>query len=361
MKEKGKELDFLLGAVSPMGFSGHFSQVLGVTGKKRSVLIKAGPGCGKSTLMKKISVNLSGKGHEVELIHCSSDPDSLDGVICRETGFSIVDATAPHTLEPLYPVACEEILSLYQFLDKSKLQANRAEISELFRRCGSLQERAARYITAAGALLSDSMRMADSCIEHTKAKNFAAHLSDKYLPRAEGPGEEECRLLSATTCKGQIFYENTILKIADKELVILEDDQGAASKFILRALRDAALIKGHRVITCYCPMSPHEKIDHLLLPDVGVAFTTSNSFHPCTLTKDRRVIHCSRFVNDDTLKLRRQRLRFNRKAAAELLRQASLLQAEAKENHDKLEKYYIEAVDFTALDKVAKELIQELG
>lgn len=361
MKEKGKELDFLLGAVSPMGFSGYFSQVLGVTGKKRSVLIKAGPGCGKSTLMKKIGTHLSDKGYEVELIHCSSDPDSLDGVICRETGFSIVDATAPHTLEPLYPVACEEILSLYQLLDKSKLQANRGEIAELFRRCSSLQERAARYITAAGALLSDTMRMADSCIDHAKAKAFAAHLSDKYLPRAEGTGQEECRLLSATTCKGQVFYEETVCKLADKTLVILDDEQGAASKFILRALRDAALVKGQRIITCYCPMAPHEKIDHLLLPELGLAFTTSNSFHPCKQAAQQRVIHCSRFIHDDTLRLRRQRLRFNRKAAAELLRQASMLQAEAKANHDKLEKYYMEAVDFTALDKIAKELIHELG
>ena len=53
-------------------------------------------GCGKSTLLRRIAAHLEEQGETVELIHCSSDPDSLDGVICGARKFSVVDATPPH-------------------------------------------------------------------------------------------------------------------------------------------------------------------------------------------------------------------------------------------------------------------------
>ena len=77
--EQGQKLDFLLGAMSPCGFVGYFDQLLAPRGEWNSLLIKAGPGCGKSTMMTKIADALVSQGETVELIHCSSDPDSLDG------------------------------------------------------------------------------------------------------------------------------------------------------------------------------------------------------------------------------------------------------------------------------------------
>ena len=52
MEEK-QRLDFLLGALAPCGFAGYFDKMLGRRGGWRSLLIKAGPGCGKSTMMAK--------------------------------------------------------------------------------------------------------------------------------------------------------------------------------------------------------------------------------------------------------------------------------------------------------------------
>ncbi|MEG0804219.1 MAG: hypothetical protein RSF90_04605, partial [Pygmaiobacter sp.] len=77
-----QKLDFLLGAVSPGGFAGYFDQMLAVKSGWRTLLIKAGPGCGKSTMMCRIADMLAAQGETVQLIHCSSDPNSLDGVLC---------------------------------------------------------------------------------------------------------------------------------------------------------------------------------------------------------------------------------------------------------------------------------------
>ncbi|MEG0804218.1 MAG: hypothetical protein RSF90_04600, partial [Pygmaiobacter sp.] len=91
--------------------------------------------------------------------------------------FCIVDATAPHALEPRYPAAAEEVISLYDCLDHAALRAAQGEIVELFCRCSLLQERAARYITAAGSLVTDSMKIATAAANLAAAKTFAAHLA----------------------------------------------------------------------------------------------------------------------------------------------------------------------------------------
>ncbi len=344
-----RELDFFLGALSPTGFASYFSQFVKDVDTQKPVLLKAGPGCGKSTLLRRVADRWLAQGEAVELIHCSADPDSLDGVLCPALGRGAVDATPPHVLEPAYPVAFEDVVSLYRAIDPEKLRARRAEVISLFGQCKALSERATRYITAAGSLLQDSMRIALSCTDTEKARAFSASLSRRYLPDAEGPGREDIRLLSALTPKGLIFFDETLRKLCDT-IIVLDDAYGSSSRTLLYALRGLALEKGHHVITCYCSMSPYEKIEHLLFPALRLGFVTSNAFHPIH-TEGQRTIHCTRFCSREGLRLRRGRLRFNQKAADELLAQAQSVLIEARTCHKALEECYIQAVDFAFLDK----------
>ena len=208
-----------------------------------------------------------------------------------------MDATAPHTLEPRYPVAGETVISLYDNLDQEKLRSSRKEIGELFDRCSVLQERACRYITAAGSLVDDSYKLSVAGADLGAARSFAARLALKYFPsgQRDPDGGEELRMLSANTLAGPICYTDTISKVAD-QIIILMDPWGAVSSAMLRILREKALARGLRTITCYCPMAPHDKIDHLLLPSARVAFVTDNQYHPLAFEGARR-IHCDRFCD----------------------------------------------------------------
>ena len=77
---------FFMGANTPQGFVG-FPEELYSAGEGWQVfLIKGGPGCGKSTLMRSLAHRMEEVGQETEEIRCSSDPRSLDGVIFRATG-----------------------------------------------------------------------------------------------------------------------------------------------------------------------------------------------------------------------------------------------------------------------------------
>lgn len=355
MENKTRYLDFFLGALSPAGFHGYFAQLTGEPGLT-PFLIKAGPGCGKSTLMKKLTAMGSGT---VERIHCSSDPDSLDGAVFWEQNNAILDATAPHTLEPGCPVAVEQVVSLYHTLDQTRMQENAEEVRALFGRCSCLQGRAARYLAAAGALLLENRRLAAGVSDEGKARRYAARLAERRLPRREGPGRESVRLLSAVTPDGVLVYRSTVEALAG-EVIVLRDEYGAVSRVILDEMRRQALERGLFVITCRCPLAPEDKIEHLFFPELGLALLTSNSWHPMEFCHQHNV-RCSRFADAEGLRARRQRMRFNQKAAAELLAQTSALQREARTVHSELETYYRSAADFVQVDKITADTARAMG
>ena len=90
-------------------------------GLNRIFILKGGPGTGKSSLMKDAGTVWSEKGYDIEFLHCSSDPDSVDGVIITSLQVAIVDGTAPHVIEPKLPGAVEEYINLGEAWDSKAL------------------------------------------------------------------------------------------------------------------------------------------------------------------------------------------------------------------------------------------------
>lgn len=98
MKPKEQVLRFLLGANTPQGFVSRFEGVADVEDGWRLLVIKGGPGSGKSTMMKRIAQSLAPEYGNMEMIHCSSDVSSLDGVVVPDLKFAIMDGTPPHAI-----------------------------------------------------------------------------------------------------------------------------------------------------------------------------------------------------------------------------------------------------------------------
>ena len=324
--------DFFLGATTPAGFKGYFEPLRREPGMQM-LLIKSGPGCGKSTLMKHLAQTAEQQGQRIEKIHCASDPDSLDGVIFLDQKRAIIDATAPHVVEPDAPGADELVVSLYHTIDAGKLAPHRDEVKALF---------------------------AEACSANfEKVRRYVKRLCTRLLPRTEGTASEELRLLSAITPKGMVFYRGTVEALADR-YVVFRDDYGAVSRLLLELIRAEALARGYHIITCPCAMHPEDQIDHIFIPALRLAFLTDNLWHPIQLPSVQAV-RCTRFVDRENLSGFRARLRFNDRAASELIDQAVALMAQAKNCHDELETYYRAAVDFDQVNAVAANCQKILG
>ena len=200
-------VDFFLGATTPAGFKGYFAPLRREPGMQL-VLLKSGPGCGKSTLMKRLARAAQDKGEPIQRIHCASDPDSLDGVVFLRQKRAIIDATAPHVVEPEAPGADERVLSLYHTIDADALHPHKDEVTALFARNQLLRSRAARYVASAGSLLLDSRRAEACSANFEKVRRYVKRLCIRLLPRTEEMGSEELRLLSAIRARCRHWQTN---------------------------------------------------------------------------------------------------------------------------------------------------------
>ncbi|MEN2768710.1 hypothetical protein [Ornithinibacillus xuwenensis] len=83
-----------------------------LNGLTSKYFIKGRAGTGKSTFMKKIMAACNEHGYDVELYHCSFDPNSIDMVLVRDLDFCVFDSTDPHEYFPEKPG--EEIIDMYK-------------------------------------------------------------------------------------------------------------------------------------------------------------------------------------------------------------------------------------------------------
>ncbi len=121
---------YFASANSGVGFTNLFQNI---NNNGFTYVIKGGSGTGKSTLMKKVGEYFSQKGFCVEFFHCSADAQSLDGVRICEKNIAIVDGTAPHICDVSYPGVDGKILDVGTFVD-SKIKVYENDIKEIVSR-----------------------------------------------------------------------------------------------------------------------------------------------------------------------------------------------------------------------------------
>ena len=347
---------FFLGANSGKGFVNHFSECYRPEKGEKLYIIKGGPGTGKSTFMKELIVTMKKHNVDCELYFCSSDPQSLDGVRFPSLGVALVDGTSPHSMDPQMLGIGEEIINLGEFLHSEEL--NREEVVPLYRQNGAFHKKASRYLGAASRLMEDSYGISCNGCDFNKVEQTAMRFCREFFTDKKRRGEEYKRFLSAFTPKGHLLFEDTLARYADT-IVAVEDEYGGVSSVFLTAIYNQALANGYEVLVCLCAMSPERKIDHVIVPELQLAFCTTNWFMPLTVDTSRR-IHARRFYDMEYIAQYKHRLRFNRRASEELLDGACQNLQEAKKVHDVLEEQYIKAMDFEGCNQVRQALEKKL-
>ena len=225
-------------------------------------------------------------------------------------------------------------------------------------RISRCHEHCCRFLGAAGSLLGDTYRIALDATSATKVVKAAGRIAQNEFRHAPGGrGKESVRFLSAVTNKGITLFSETADALCDR-IYLVEDAYGASSRLLLNALRAQALESGFDLYTCYCPLAPFEKLEHLFLPELRLGFMTKSD-HLDPQIEPYKIIRARRFTDAGALKKSRKRIAFNKKAAAQMLDSAARLLAEAKSLHDRLEAYYIDAMDFQKVDAVCSATLQK--
>lgn len=259
--------------------------------------------------------------------------------------------TYAHVIEPKYPAAVDRYVDLGRFYD---ITAAKDDAEEVKFRTHAYQ---AAYVRAYHSLKA-ARQVELEAVEAVKA-GFDSERLDRRIKgviarelRAEGGqrGKTTRRFLGSVTHKGYIWRFDSVDALCPKVYEFADTWELAGSA--LARLHAAAAQKSWDTIVCPSPEDP-ERIEHLLIPGLGLAFVTSCPGMDYGKKPYRRLRLDAMAETEG-----KSRLRFQTRMAALLREEAVDALKEAKRNHDALEAVYNPYVDF---DGVRAQAALEAG
>ncbi len=349
--------NYFAAANSANGFVSWFGDIFDPRKLERVYIIKGGSGTGKSTLMKRAASRAIKSGGECEYYYCSSDPSSLDGVIMSLPGggrIAMLDGTAPHTHDPKFPGAAEEIVNLGEFWDDDKLKAQRENIIALSEKKSQLFADAYSSFSSAGTLVTAQLTESEWYLQRDKLRAALERLLTRRMRECHVKGGESrvrIRALSALSTLGESYFDSFV----DCEAVCLVSDTAGTVLHLFTELLRVARELGLDYDRAPLPLLPH-LTEAVRFPQLSMAIVSR------TDRSDVKVINMARFVDRDTLAVHdRLHRRMMRKNTRELIDFGLSRLADVRGVHNEIEKIYIGAMDFERLEAHGEALLSKMG
>lgn len=350
----GKIRKMFPGGNTSNGFYSFFDYII-PDDVNRIFCLKGGPGVGKSSFMKKVAREFVKMGYDIELHYCSSDPKSLDGVVINGLNVVLLDATAPHIVDPKLPGAVDEIINFGEFWDVEKLEKNKSEIKLCNDNIGDCFQRAFKFLKSAEPIYLDIESKNSKCMDWSKVNKATDDFMDKLFYGVEFCEEiPKCRHLfgSAITPVGYLDYSDSLFEDIEN-IYYLKGDIGSGKSEFLKAVYRRALQKGLDVEVYHFPLIVY-KLQAVCIPAMNLVITTSPVF------KDKEIIDLDESIDEDRLSKYRDDIKIDKEIIDYLINNAISNLKRAKFHHDIVEDYYIPAMDFSKVEKLKNEVIESI-
>ena len=341
------EKKYFASANTEKGFVSFFNEIYGEL--DMVYIIKGGPGTGKSSFIRRIADEAENKRYSVEYFYCSADPLSLDGIIIEELNTAIIDGTAPHTYDPRYPGVKDMIIHLGDNWNGEVLQKNSQIICELVNTKSRLYNNVYNYLSAAGRIEAEIKLYNKRAVLYDKMQGAVERLTKGWK---NGKGfSKKLRPVEGISHAGHIIYD-TYHNFADNKYVV-RDRYSIGSLFMNMILKKAES-KGLKVV--YSPsFLDTTNLSAIYLPEVSCSFVIGEDDD-----LNKKQINMDRFVDADILRKNKQKNRFARRCLNSLYEGVQKGFDEIYDVHTSLEKYYIEAMDFSKNADILKRIRKEI-
>jgi hypothetical protein len=347
------------GGNTPQGFVSYYDYVISPNAK-RIFILKGGPGTGKSTFMKRIGAEMNAAGFAIEHHHCSSDNNSLDGVVIPALEIAFIDGTAPHVVDPKNPGGVDEILHLGDYWNESGIVKHKTDILTCNAKIKTCFQRAYRLLSSARSLYDDWEAINMTALNTAKANITAGDLTDALLSGVKSSGSGKTRKLfaSAITPNGPVNYLDSLVGVMPFRFIIT-GAPGTGKSTVVQKLANAANAKGLDVEIFYCPFDPL-KPEHLVIPALGAAVATSIEPHTLSTEGAVMVVDMNDCLDQAVLANNQEIVRYDKAMYQELFNKAVSSIQQAKKLHDELEGYYIPNMDFAGINTLWKKTLDRV-
>lgn len=354
---KSKNRHMFLGGNTSEGFYSHFKYLLSQEDANEIICLKGGPGTGKSSLMKKLAFYFATNSYTVEEYHCSSDDQSLDGVLVKELKVAILDATAPHMTDPKNPGAVDKIIDLAKALDMKSIRPQKKEVLAVSNDISNAFTRAYRFFNAASKVYSDWRKINNACVDKDLLLNFENTLKSAVIPSVSTGhvGKERHLFATAFTPNGIVSFGDNLSTFTDN-IFVLKGEPGLYKSYMLKNLAKEFLNHGLDVEYFHCPLLP-EEVEHIIIPEAKIGIFTENEISKLKLNGTS--FDLTSLCDKKKLDAVKDEVDFDRCEFDILLNKGLSLITEAKLLHDKLEKFYVDNMDFDKVNALYDDIVKE--
>lgn len=356
----GKEWHYFAGGNTAKGFYSQFDSNFAVL--EKVFILKGGPGNGKSTMIKNIARTFQEKGYDVEYIHCSSDSDSIDGIIFPALSIGIVDGTAPHIIEPKVPGAIEEYVNLGCAWDSQQLSAKKDVLIHYINEKEKAYELAYQAFAEALAIHDEWESIYISNMDYEKLNSLTEELNTFFFREIILNKESKIRhrFLGAATPKGAVdFIPNLTVDI--RKRYFLKGRPGSGKSTLLKKIANAAESKGFDVEIYHCGFDPNS-LDMLIFRELGIAIFDSTAPHEYFPDREGdEIIDLYKIaIYPETDEMHEKEISTISARYREKMNEGTAYLAEAKKSHDQLEAIYKKAVDFKKVDEIQYKIEEKI-
>ncbi len=359
---KGKMIKVFPGGNTAYGFYSFYDHVI-EPDATRIFVIKGGPGVGKSTFMRKIGEAMLERGYDIEYHCCSSDSESLDGLVIPAIQVALLDGTAPHIIDPKTPGAVGEIIHLGDYWNEQGLRGNKKEILAKNKELNRLFKHSHAFLAGAKLFLDE----VETYYNEGGVFNRGAfdrlvleliHEIFEGKPRLTDNPRARRLFATAITPDGPVSYLDTVVDHLDKRYVIYGDD-GTGKTTLVRRLLEATLARGYNATAFHCALNP-QNIDHLVIHDLGLAIINNVEPHVYRPKDGDIIIDTMTCVNPLINEAYLAEKGAARGMYRQCMEQAVSFLKRAKNMHDEIEKCYVPYMDFEAINARRGKTLQRI-
>jgi hypothetical protein len=295
--------------------------------------------------MRKILGMVKSRGAVCESILCSSDKDSLDGIICEngDRRIAILDGTAPHERDTAVPGAVDEIVNLGENWDKRWLESRRGEISDLNTEKKAAYATAYSYLRMAGCASREARKFVlnEKIVKNVKSAANSLAEDLKY-----SRGNKKVRLVNSFGKQGH--YRLDTLEEAAKKRYTLIGDKALTSLFMNQVSDTLSLRSANLTVS---PSSlEKDDIDALFIGGEDISISRISG---------GEVIDLSEFSVSDALT--DERMKNMRDVEASALESAKRWFGIASDLHFRLEEIYKTSMNFDQNERIIVEKSEEIS
>ncbi len=333
---------------SAQGFFSYYDECFSSANKL--YIIKGGPGTGKSGFMRRAASFAEVRGHYVEYFFCSSDPNSLDGIIVHKGNkkIAVLDGTSPHLYDMTYPGVRDNIINLGDAWSERVLDRSRDAVLSLCKDKSAAYTRAYDALASCGNLYAVIESYISGFLIGEKMSMAARRLVEKY--GVHGGGNVDVRLVDCVSMVGRVRFD-TFERTAQR-IVIVGDTYGAGHKMLECVRRELDAIRADYFIS-YDPVIP-KKINAIFERGGKVAYILSDPRISTLDGSQTNYVNVKRFIGDGAVKVKGDlKYAFSLYKSSMALAEKHLTRA--RDAHFALEEIYKGAMDFTVVDeKISK-------